>query len=153
MTASLALYQAREAGAVVSLDGHKLRMKSPNPLPSEVLAMISAYSTEILELLQCQAANGQAVGLGGPRKTDLRSHARAHTCESEPNLLGPARPSTPGLFAAGYVTLAADDPGDDGDGFAGLGEHEQPLPEPDEYGDEAEHDAWLSGTPIAEVSS
>lgn len=75
MSASLALYRAKQAGVTVRLVGDKLKLEAASPAPSKVLELLSAHKYEIIELLRCQRAADQRVD----RPQTLCRHTRAHT--------------------------------------------------------------------------
>ena len=164
MTASLTLYRAKQAGVTVRLEGDKLKLEAATPAPSKVLELLSAYKSEIIELLRCQKAAGQRLDRPGPTSTRLSPHARAHMHEGEPVQVGPDRStwvrSADEAAEIERILAAAeravpdpgryDDPADKAAEWAG--EFEEPLsPEATDYGHERKHDAWLGGVPIAEL--
>lgn len=166
MSASLALYRAKQAGVTVRLEGDKLKLEAASPAPSKVLELLSAYKFEIIELLRCQRVAGQRVDLPGPTSDPLSPHARAHTHEREPIQVGPGRStwvrSADEAAEIERILAAAaravpdpcryDDSADKAADWAG--EFEEPLsPEATDYGDEREHDAWLGGVPIRDLKS
>ena len=82
MSASLALYRAKQAGATVRLEGDKLKLEAASPAPSKVLELLSAHKFEIIELLRCQKTAGQRVDRPGPTSDRLSPHARTRMRES-----------------------------------------------------------------------
>lgn len=54
MSASLALFRAKQAGVEVWVEGDKLRLKASSPVPSTVLELCTLYKSEVIELLRRQ---------------------------------------------------------------------------------------------------
>jgi hypothetical protein len=130
--ARAALQAAEAAGVGVTLDGDKLRLSAASPAPDAVIELISAHKPEIIELLRRHAKATAEVDTTGHSLSSLSAYARAHTYKRYPERPCPV--------------VSTSDPAD------WVGEYEDVLGVvADDYGDETEHDAWLAGTPAAEL--
>ena len=163
MSASLALFRAKQAGVEITVDGDRLRLEASSPAPSQVLELLAAHKLEIIELLRRRELPAQQVDRGGPTSAGSPPCARACMYERHTFEVGPPR-STPvqatdeateieRIMAAAKRAAPDPDQYDDPDDKAAewVGEAEDVLPPAPDHGDEAEHDAWLAGTPAAEL--
>lgn len=157
MSASLALFRAKQAGVAITLDGDKLRLEASSPAPSAVLELLAAHKPEIIALLRRRGLSAKQVDRTGPTSEGYDPCARARTCERDGFEVGPPRSTSvpiPGEAAEIERILAAAEraaPRPDLDPADWAGEYEAPLPPLPDCDDEREHDAWLSGVPAADL--
>ena len=164
VSASLALFRAKQAGVEITLDGDKLRLSAASPAPSVVLELLAAHKSEIITLLQRRELPAQQVDRGGPTSAGSTPCVRAYTPECHRFEGGPPRstsvPTSDEAAEIKHILADAeravpdpgryDHPADRAAEWAG--EFEEPVfTDATDYGDEREHDAWLSGVPIADL--